>query len=83
MAATPKRASLAEAALVGQPWSAASIELAAAQLGQDFQPVSDHRARRRTARWSPEPAARLLRGDEAHPVPRLPEHHTGTVITYL
>ena len=84
MAATPKRASLAEAALVGQPWSAASIELAAAQLGQDFQPVSDHRG---SAAYRALVAQNLLRGffeeTKLTPVPRLPEHHTGTVITYL
>lgn len=44
MAATPKRATAAEAALVGQPWSEAAMLAAAAKLPQDFQPLSDMRA---------------------------------------
>ncbi|WP_422049497.1 xanthine dehydrogenase small subunit [Shimia sp.] len=44
MAATPKRATAAEAALVGQPWSEASLLAAAAKLPEDFQPLSDMRA---------------------------------------
>ncbi|MBO9406082.1 xanthine dehydrogenase small subunit [Shimia sp. R9_1] len=44
MAATPKRAAAAEAALVGQPWSEASLLAAAAKLPEDFQPLSDMRA---------------------------------------
>ena len=44
MAATPKRASAAEAALNGQPWSHESFEKAAAALARDFQPLSDWRA---------------------------------------
>lgn len=44
MAATPKRASHAEAALVGQPWSLATATAAAARLGDDFAPLTDWRA---------------------------------------
>lgn len=44
MAATPKRAAHAEAALKGQPFAAASFEAAARAVAQDFQPLSDWRA---------------------------------------
>ena len=44
MAATPKRAAHAEAALVGQDWSEAALLQAAACLGDDFSPLSDWRA---------------------------------------
>ena len=44
MAATPKRAASVENALVGQPWSEATMLAAAAQLPKDFQPLSDWRA---------------------------------------
>ncbi len=44
MAATPKRAAAAEAALVGQPWSEAVLVAAAAKLPEDFQPLTDMRA---------------------------------------
>ena len=44
MAATPKRAMAAEAALVGQPWTEASAREAARALAKDFQPISDLRA---------------------------------------
>ncbi|HET6970659.1 MAG TPA: FAD binding domain-containing protein, partial [Phenylobacterium sp.] len=44
MAATPKRATAAEAALTGRPWSRATVEAAAAALGEDFAPISDMRA---------------------------------------
>jgi xanthine dehydrogenase small subunit len=53
MAATPRRASLAEAELVGQDWSEARVRAAMAALAQDFAPLSDMRAsagyRQRTA----------------------------------
>ena len=84
MAATPKRAAATEAALVGKKWDAANVELAAAKLGVDFQPVSDHRA---SAPYRALVAANLLRGffeeTKLAPVPRLTERHTGTVVTYL
>jgi xanthine dehydrogenase small subunit len=44
MAATPKRASLCEAALQGQVWNQTTLELAMAALAQDYQPLSDMRA---------------------------------------
>jgi xanthine dehydrogenase small subunit len=44
MAGTPKRASRAEAALVGRPFDAASVERAAAALAEDFTPLTDMRA---------------------------------------
>jgi len=44
MAATPKRAALAEAALTGQPWSEATVKRAMAVLEADFQPLTDWRA---------------------------------------
>ncbi|MCA0943217.1 xanthine dehydrogenase small subunit [Salipiger pacificus] len=44
MAATPKRASGAEAALLGQPWSEASFAAAARAMADDFAPLSDWRA---------------------------------------
>ena len=44
MAATPKRADRAEAALIGNPWSFATFEAAAAEVGNDFKPLSDWRA---------------------------------------
>lgn len=44
MAATPKRATHAEAALVGAPWSEATLIAAASKLGDDFTPLSDWRA---------------------------------------
>jgi xanthine dehydrogenase small subunit len=44
MAATPKRAAKAEAALVGQPWTAQTIAEAQGALAEDFAPISDWRA---------------------------------------
>jgi xanthine dehydrogenase small subunit len=44
MAATPKRASHAEAALVGRAFCEASLIAAAAELPRDFTPLSDWRA---------------------------------------
>jgi xanthine dehydrogenase small subunit len=44
MAATIKRARHCEAALNGQPWTAASIDKAMAALAVDFSPISDMRA---------------------------------------
>ncbi len=84
MAATARRATLAEVALVGHSWDAASVERAAAQLAQDFEPVSDHRG---SSAYRTLVAQNLLRGffeeTKLAPVPRLPESHTGTVTTYL
>jgi xanthine dehydrogenase small subunit len=44
MAATPKRAAHAEAALVDAAWSAAAFDAAATALAEDFAPLSDWRA---------------------------------------
>ena len=44
MAATPKRASAAEAALVGQIWGRECFEAAARKLADDFAPLTDWRA---------------------------------------
>ena len=54
LAGTVKRAAAAEAAVRGQPWTAATVQRAMAALDHDFQPLSDLRAsasyRRRSAR---------------------------------
>lgn len=44
MAATPKRATHAEAALIGQAFTEAACRRAMAALAHDFQPISDMRA---------------------------------------
>jgi len=44
MAATVRRAAHAEAALLGQPWTQASVAAAKLALAQDFKPLSDMRA---------------------------------------
>jgi xanthine dehydrogenase small subunit len=44
MAATPKRAAAAEAALTGQPWSEGAFEAAASALAGEFTPLTDWRA---------------------------------------
>lgn len=44
MAGIVKRAATAEAAVVGQPWSEAAAQAAAAALAQDFKPMTDMRA---------------------------------------
>lgn len=44
MAATPKRAAAAEAALAGQPWNEATVRAAMSMLAQDYAPLSDMRA---------------------------------------
>jgi xanthine dehydrogenase small subunit len=57
MAATPKRAPACEAALVGQPWDEETARRAGAAVGQDFQPIDDHRA---TANYRLRVAANLF-----------------------
>ena len=57
MAATARRAAQAEAALVGQPWTEATLRAAQAALAQDFTPLSDMRA---TAAYRQRVAANLL-----------------------
>jgi xanthine dehydrogenase small subunit len=44
MAGTPKRARHVEAALLGRPWSRATVEAAMAAYADDFSPISDWRA---------------------------------------
>ncbi len=44
MAATPKRAPAAEAALVGRPWTQQTAAAAKAALAGDFAPITDFRA---------------------------------------
>ncbi len=44
LAAIPARARATEAALIGRPWTQESIEVAAAALAEDFQPLTDLRA---------------------------------------
>ncbi|MCB2010647.1 MAG: xanthine dehydrogenase small subunit [Geminicoccaceae bacterium] len=44
MAATPKRAARAEAALLGQPWNRRTLDRAKAALAEDFTPIDDMRA---------------------------------------
>jgi xanthine dehydrogenase small subunit/xanthine dehydrogenase large subunit len=82
MAATPKRASGAEAALVGQPWSEAAIEAAARAISTDFTPMSDHRG---SAPYRSLVAGNLLRGffEETREVkqPLLSARHAATVQT--
>lgn len=58
MAQTPARALTCEATLTGSPWSAETIETAAAALEQDFDPISDLRA---GAAYRRRVAANLLR----------------------
>ena len=57
MAGTPHRASTVEAALVGQPWTEATIETAASEFADDYEPMSDMRA---SAAYRAEVAANLL-----------------------
>jgi xanthine dehydrogenase small subunit len=57
MAGVPKRAATAEAALVGQPWTRASVEAAMAAMAADFAPLSDWRA---SAGYRAKTAANML-----------------------
>jgi len=83
MAATTKRAAHAEAALLGQAWTEATVELAAKAMANDFTPMSDHRG---SAPYRSLVAANLLRGffDETSvtPQPRLAPGHAATVLTH-
>ena len=58
MAATPKRAATAEAALAGGAFDEAAIERAAAALAEDFSPITDMRA---SAAYRLKAAQNLLR----------------------
>ena len=44
MAAIPKRATAVEAALIGAPWSEATVARAMAAMSEDFAPIDDLRA---------------------------------------
>ena len=76
MAATPKRAPAAEAALAGRAFDEAAIAAAAGALSKDFAPISDMRA---SAEYRLKAAQNLLRrfhlenGGEAGPATRLLE----------
>lgn len=80
LAATPKRAAFAEAALVGKPWTAETVAAAAKELARDFTPLSDHRG---SAAYRSLVAANLLRGffDETKVVrqPALQQGHAAAV----
>ncbi len=57
MAGIPKRASAVEAALIGKPWTLATVQAAQTAFATDFTPLSDMRA---TARYRLTAAANLL-----------------------
>jgi len=57
MAGIPKRATNAEAALIGQPWEEATVRAAMAAYPSDFTPLSDMRA---SAAYRLETAANML-----------------------
>ncbi len=44
MAGIPKRADAVEAALIGKPWTLATVQAAQAKFAEDFTPMSDMRA---------------------------------------
>jgi xanthine dehydrogenase small subunit len=44
MAATPKRAAACERAIIGQPWTEATVEIGQEALAADFTPLTDMRA---------------------------------------
>ncbi|MHA6684880.1 xanthine dehydrogenase small subunit [Mesorhizobium sp. A556] len=57
MAATPKRASAVEQALIGKPWTEVTVEAAMAEYANDFSPLTDMRA---TAEYRSMAARNLL-----------------------
>jgi xanthine dehydrogenase small subunit len=57
MAGTPKRASLVEAALIGHPWTEATVAKAMQAFAQDYTPLSDMRA---SASYRLQTAANML-----------------------
>jgi xanthine dehydrogenase small subunit len=81
VAATPIRVRAAEDALVGRPWTEASVEEAAAALRTSLAPLTDHRG---TAEYRHRLAANLLRGffDETREARfrPLPDRPTATVL---
>jgi xanthine dehydrogenase small subunit len=57
MAGIPKRAALVEAALIGQPWTEATVTRAMQAFAQDYRPLSDMRA---SASYRLQTAANML-----------------------
>ncbi len=80
MAATPARAKLAEATLLGKRWSTSTVEAAAKALDSDFEPIDDLRA---SAWYRRTVAANLLRGffleTREERLPRLSARPSGTI----
>jgi len=72
LAATVKRAAQAEAALLGQPWTEATLQCAMAALAHDYTPLTDMRA---SAGYRTQVAQNLLRRFwlETRPLDPLPE----------
>jgi xanthine dehydrogenase small subunit len=75
LAATVKLAATAQAALIGQPWTQASVHAAQAALAHDFKPLSDMRA---SAAYRLQVAQNLLQRFwlETRPTDPLPEQAT-------
>jgi xanthine dehydrogenase small subunit len=70
VAATPIRAVAAEDALVGRPWTAETVELAAVALGAAGTPLDDHRASARyRAAMLGQSIRRLYAEHPGHPEP--------------
>ena len=80
MAATPKRATLAEDALRGKVWNKSAIDDAIAAMASDFTPMNDHRG---SAWYRDKVAGNLLRGFwlecQSSAAPALPYRPTATV----
>ena len=77
IAAIPARARATEAALIGRPWTQESIEVAAAALAEDFQPLTDLRA---SSAYRLQGAGNLLRRFyRQHDAARLPVRTTQAV----
>ena len=81
MAATPRRATQAEAAVVGRVWEQATVEAAMDALADDFTPLDDHRG---SAWYRATVARNLLLGfyEETRDTPMraLPDRPVATVL---
>jgi xanthine dehydrogenase small subunit len=81
MAATPKRATHTEQALLGQEWSQSVVKRAMESLEKDFQPLTDHRA---TAWYRGKVAKNLLLGFYLETLnstqAALGDHPSGTIV---
>jgi xanthine dehydrogenase iron-sulfur cluster and FAD-binding subunit A len=80
MAATPKRATGAEQAVLGMAWSEATIDAAMRAIDRDFTPIDDHRG----SAWYRRTLARnFLAGffseTAKDPSPRLVHRPTGSI----